>query len=208
MITGTFGSWNLVAVPTDPVFSQVEFNMNDTVAAVTSPWTKQAQLLDWQTDWWDAKASLPVMPAEQALAWVAFLAQLRGISAAFLVGDPAIASPLGLARGLPVCDGVNAARASTLATRGWQPNLQGQLRAGDSLQIGYRLYTNLDDVASDASGKATLNLWPRLREAPADGDALLLRYPKGLFRLADNKRGYSRSVTKLFGISLDLVEAL
>ena len=208
MITGTFNGWNILALPSKPSFSQAEFTMQDKVAANPSPWTQQAQILDWQVDWWEAKASLPQMTRLQAQQWMAFLAEIRGMGGAFLLGDPLASSPSGLARGIPVVNGANASRSGVLNIRGLAPSLYGQLLPGDYLQIGMRLHMNLDTANSDSSGNASLNIWPRIREAPNDGDPVILHNPRGLFRLADNKRTYSLAVTKLYGISISLTEAL
>lgn len=208
MITGTFNGWNVLALPATPAFSQIELTMQDKVSATPSPWSAQAQVLDWQVDWWEGKASLPPMNRVTAGPWTAFLAELRGMAGAFLVGDPLAKSPLGLAHGVPVVNGVNATRASVLHTRGWQPNTFRQLLPGDYLQLGSRLHMVVEILNTDSNGQGDISLWPRIREAPADGDPVILHYPKGLFRLANNKRTYSIAVTKTFGISLDLVEAL
>lgn len=209
MITGTFNGWNILALPSVPAaFSQLELVMQDKVSADPSPWTQQAQILDWQIDWWEATASLPQMQRAVAQQWIALLAECRGQSAAFLIGDPLANRPTGLAKGAPLVDGLNSTRSSTLTIRGLAPNLARQLLPGDHIQIGYRMHVNLDVANSDAHGKAALNLWPRIREAPNDGDPVIWKNPKGLFRLADNQRSYSLANTKLAAISLKLTEAL
>lgn len=69
MMTGIFNNWNILALPAAPAFSQMEFTMQDSVAASKSPWTSQAQILDWGADWWEATASLPSLTRSQAQAW-------------------------------------------------------------------------------------------------------------------------------------------
>ena len=55
---------------------------------------------------------------------------------------------------------------------------------GDYLQIGQRLHMVISqDVDSDDQGSATINIWPSIREAPNDGDPIILNNPTGLFRL-------------------------
>ena len=65
----------------------------------------------------------------------------------------------------------------------------------------------LQPVASDNAGNATLNIWPSLREQPADGEAINLDNPTGLFRLADNARQVSIAVTRLGALGFKCVEA-
>jgi hypothetical protein len=62
-------------------------------------------------------------------------------------------------------------------------------------------------VNSDSSGDATLAIWPSLRETPADGTALQLANPQGLFRLSSNRRPVQASPTRLTTFSLRAVEA-
>ncbi len=182
--------------------------MSDSVSANTSPFTHQAQTIDWQTDWWSGQVSLPPMQRGKAQAWIAFLAELRGMGAAFYLGDPMGAKPTGWAHGVAVTAGVNASRSSLLAITGLTANTQRQLLPGDYLQVGARLHQNLDVVNSDGTGSATLNIWPRLRESPASGSAVTLHNAQGLFRLASNERGYSISVNRLYAIAFKVEEAL
>src|SRR5262249_11110825 len=64
------------------------------------------------------------------------------------------------------------------------------LKAGDYIGLGSgstsRFYIVLKDATTDGSGAVTLDLWPRLRETPADNAALVLTDPKGVFRMIDN----------------------
>jgi len=79
-----------------------------------------------------------------------------------------------------------------LNTKGWQPSIQAQLKVGDYLQIGKRLHMVIaQDVDSDDHGDATINIWPSIREAPNDGDPIILTNPTGLFRLKSNKRSWT-----------------
>ncbi len=208
MISGTFNGWNIIAVPATPGYSQVDFTMNDSVAANTSPWTHQAQTIDWQTDWWSAQVSLPPMPRNLAQNWVAFLAELRGMGSAFYLGDPVGAKPTGWAHGVAVTAGTNASRSSSLSISGLTANTARQLLPGDYLQIGSRLHQNLDIVNSDGTGAATLNIWPRIREAPAAGSPVIFHSAVGLFRLASNDRTYNIAVDQIYSISFKVEEAL
>jgi hypothetical protein len=207
MITGTFNGLNIVALPSSN-FTQVELTMNDKVVATPGAFSQAAQTLDWQIDWWSGKISLPPMVRSDAQKWIAFLAECRGMSACFMIGDPQGASPTGHANGVPLTSGVNTSRGTVLNTRGWKPNQFKQLGAGDYFQIGNRLYINLDDLNSDGAGDATINCWPRIREAPADGSKIILHNAQGLFRLAANNRTYSLANNRTYSIDIDITECL
>jgi hypothetical protein len=207
MITGTFNGLNVVALPNSH-FTQVQLTMNDKVVATPGAFSQAAQTLDWQIDWWTGKLSLPPMVRADAQKWIAFLAECRGMSACFLVGDSEGATPSGHANGVPVTSGVNASRGTILTTRGWKPNQFKQLATGDYFQIVNRLYMSLEDVNSDGSGDATINCWPRLRESPPDGTKIILHQAQGLFRLAANARNYSLANNRTYSIDIDITECL
>ena len=126
----------------------------------------------------------------------------------FLLGDPLKKAPRGTALGAPAADGTVAmiAGGSTLATYGWTANQTGALLPGDYFEINYRLYRVLEQVNTNASGKAVISIYPSLREVPANGDALILTSPKGLFRLATNSNKWSSDYTKLSSISIPFLE--
>lgn len=81
------------------------------------------------------------------------------------------------------------------------------LLVGDYIQIGNRMHTLLKEVDSDTSGAATLQLYPSLREQPADGTPIITHSVKGLFRLSGNRRTWSADETRLVGLSFKIIEA-
>lgn len=90
---------------------------------------------------------------------------------------------MGRARGKPVVSTVPSPRQSSLLTSGWSPKVSYQLEAGDYIEINGHLYKTLDTVSSDSAGNATLTLWPRIREAYPSGTTLVIRNPRGTFRM-------------------------
>lgn len=206
-IIGTFNGQNIVALPSSPAPSTVEFSVFDTVSTVTNPFTGQQQMQDWGTGWLEATITLPPLTHAQAQIWTAFLLQLRGQLGLFQFGDPLAIAPQGSGSGSPTVSGNNQS-GYQLVTRGWTENASGVLLPGDWLQIGYRLYRCLDTVNADASGAASFNVWPQLRESPADGDALILRNARGLFRLASNQRKWSIAESRTYGVTFEIREAL
>src|SRR5581483_3174765 len=148
MTTITIGSssYSLVDMPVAPGFADISVSMNDTVAEVISPFTRQLpQVQEWPGgDWWEAQLTLPAMMREQAAPWIAFLAELRGKANVLQLGDPVAQNPLGMALGVPLIDnsvsGSNQPLTKTLNTKGWAPNQFRLLLPGDHLQIGYRLH--------------------------------------------------------------------
>lgn len=207
-VIGTFNGASIVAFPSKPGIQQLQLDMNDTVAMSRSPFTGQTQVQSWPgADWWEASITLPQMNESDAAIWTAFLAELRGMTNMFYLSDPLHKQPQGSPQGTPVIRGVNPAMATTLNTRGWKANTFRLLLPGDQIQIGQRLHRVLDVVNSDTAGYGTINIWPSIREATTDGQALILNNPQGLFRLADNKRSVLTTETRLSGISFRAIEA-
>jgi len=69
-----------------------------------------------------------------------------------------------------------------------------------------RLHKNLTEASSDANGKASLDLWPRLREAPPDFSALILTDAKGTFRLREAP-GWTLDELLHYGVNFKAMEA-
>ena len=213
MTIGTFNGASIVALPCSyTTLSSVQFDMNDAVGIVVSPFTGQTQTQSWPgADSITGTVTLPPLTQTKADEWIAFLAELRGMQNCFQLGDPMKTKPRGEPNGIPVVDmttlNSNFVMAQTLYTRGWIPNTFRLLLPGDYLQIGYRLHKVLDVVNADANGKASIAIWPSLREVPTDGEAIILANTCGLFRLATNKRTWSSDQTLLTHISFQIQEA-
>jgi hypothetical protein len=188
-------SYTLVTMPATPGPAEIEMGWNDLISLEMSPYTLQQQTQQWPgADWWDAKVTMPPMNAATAGPWKAFLAELRGPLNVFQLGDPS--QPLlGSGLGAPKIDnGTYLATTSSIGTVGWQANQVGVLLKGALFQLGYRLHMVVDaQVNANSSGAATFSIWPSLREQPSAGEPLVLKWPKGLFRLPAGRRGFSAS---------------
>ena len=101
---------------------------------------------------------------------------------------------------------------STLIVDGFGANQNNVLRCGDFFQLGTgsntRLYKILNDVNSDDSGSATLDIFPNLRRSPDDNQELILDNPKGLFRLAANEIDMPSDFVNTFTVGFTAIEAI
>lgn len=208
-IIGNFNGASIVALPTSPGLKSLKLVNVDAVSKSVSPFTGTTQVQAWPGgDYWMGSFELPRMTANQAAVWSAWQMELRGMLNVFALGDPLYKHPAGVAKGTPVINGVHAAMATSINTKGWQVNTYRQLLPGDYLQIGYRLHRVLDQANSDASGNSSLAIWPSLREALTDGTPIILREPKGLFRLTSNSRSMLSDETRLHAIgTIAFIEA-
>ncbi|SRR5579884_686123 len=194
-----------------PGIEAIELSSNDVVGIGASPFTGQQQILEWPGNWWTARISLPPMYRVDAERWIAFLVSLKGMSGTFLLGDPNGKTPLGIATGTPLVNGSNQT-GKVLATKGWTPSIAGILKAGDYLQIGSgattRLYKAMKDANSDASGNCVVDVWPSIRDLPADGAAIVTSSAKGTFRRNSNQQAWTINKDKTYSIAFDAIEAI
>lgn len=196
-----------LTMPTTPAPKQITFSSKFAVAGTESPFTYQQEVFEHQGQAWLATVQLPPMKRAEAEAWVAFGLSLNGTLGTFLMGDPINTSPQGAGTGTPLIDGAGQQASKTLATKGWT-NSTLVLKAGDFIQLGNYLYKNLTDATSDSSGKVTLNVFPRIRDALADGQVITISNTKGIWRLTDNSWTWDIQEAQIYGIAFECREAI
>lgn len=198
-----------LSLPTTSGLASVSLQYYCGNSIIQSPWTGQTQVQATEADYWLADITLPPMDVFEFGPWRAFLAALRGQLGTFLLGDPTMTSPTGIASGTPRVDGASQS-GFTLATKDWTASQTGILKAGDYIQLGQRLYMIVEDADSDGDGDATLEIRPRLREAPGDGDGITTTSCKGLFRLSNNTAPIVQTAgdSLQYSISFAAIEAI
>lgn len=164
--------------------------------------SQDVQLLRGQG--WAIELGFLPMEREEAAVLEAFLLSLRAGSGRFWMGDPYQSLPLGVASGSPVTSGA-AAGDEVLSITGFAVSVIGQLKANDKVQIGSHLYAVLSDVDSDGAGSASVRLWPPLREAYANGTAIITQNARGVFALTETTE-FTRDVLELHGTQLIAAE--
>ncbi len=200
-----------LTLPTVTGARSVNLRAINAVALSQSPFTFAAQSQAFSGQMWAADVSLPPMKRSDAAVWVSWLVSLRGQYGTFLMGDPLCATAQGEAGGTPIASGSNPA-GETLYIGGTTVSQTDWLKAGDYIQIGTganaRLHQVLEDVDTDASGNATLSLWPHTRSAVAPGTAIVVSSPVGRWRLDGNQSEWSINEAAIYGISFSAVEAI
>lgn len=198
-----------LTTPTSPSFKRVLLSQRSAVGLHRSQFTYQTQVQEFQGQMWVAEITLPLMKRDDAENWHAFLLKLNGQSGTFYLYDPLGKIPRGAATGTPLVMGAQPAQRSYLVTDGWNPNVTNILKAGDYFQLGTRLYKNLSDVNSDASGIATFDIFPRLREAAVDNDVIITNTAKGIFRMASSDfTVISVDEMQAYEVSFSAIEAI
>ena len=200
--------------PTQTGIASVNLHAINSVAISQSPFTYKQQVVAHTGQRWEAEVSLPPMKRDDAEVWIAFLLSLKGMRGTFLMGDPNCATARGsasTAAGTPVVNGADQT-GDNLTIDGLPVSATGYLLAGDYIQIGSgstaRLYKVLQDVNTNASGQATLNLWPDLRSSPNDNSSVAVSNAKGVFRLSQNDVSWIIDKMGLYSITFAASEAL
>lgn len=196
-----------ITLPVRPAPKRITFRPRSVVGISASPFTLQQQLYVHQGQVWQADIMLPIMRRAIAEPWIAAFLSLNGMQGTFYLGDPLGIKPRGSVPGTPVVDGASQT-GQELNTRGWTVSQTGILLAGDWIQLGDRLHKNLTDADSDGSGEAVLDIWPRMRESPADGATIITSNCKGLFRLASNEMPYDENIGARYETSFSVIEAI
>ena len=197
-----------LSLPTTKTPARITISASTAVAISRSNFSYATQVQAFTGQLWLAEITLPPMERADAAPWMAWLLKLNGQEGTFLLGDDSARTPRGAATGTPLVKGAGQTGQS-LITDGWTSGVTNILRAGDWFAIDQRLYMNLNDVNSNGSGEATLDIWPRLRESPADNAPLTTSQPQGLFRLQSNSYGiFDVNAAKNYATSFAAVEAL
>lgn len=175
-----------ISLPTNKGLAKIRLSASTVVGVSQSPFTAAQQVYRYTGQYWEADVTLPPMKRADAEYWISFLLKLDGAFGTFLMGDPNGATARGIATGTPLVNGASQT-GNELLTDGWTANQTGILKAGDYIQLGSaassRLHKVLEDVNSNASGQATLTLFPALRSSPSDNAAITVSNPRGVFRL-------------------------
>ena len=203
-----------LSLPTVTGIRSVTFRTVNAVSVSRSPFTFKEQVFSHVGQRLEADVSLPPMKRADAEVWISFLLSLKGQTGTFLLGDPLNATPQGSAKdtaGTPLVNGADQT-GDSLTIDGLPVSTTGYLKAGDYIQLGAassaKLYKVLNDVDTDGSGQASLDLYPSIRTAPADDAPVTVSNAVGVFRLASNETSWSISEASIYGLTFGCIEAI
>jgi len=192
------------ALPSHTGISNIVFRMSSQNFSTGSPFTYQQQVINHVGRRWEVDVTLPRMLHDDARIWLAWLAKLDGSLNTFNLGDPRGKTAQGEAGGTPLVFGASQT-GSSLDVDGCTLSQTGWLKAGDYIQLGSagsaRLYMVTDDVDTNGSGEATINLWPAITTAPDNNASVVVSDTVGTFRLASNVSTWSIDDASIYGIS-------
>lgn len=180
------------------------------VGIAASEFTGAQQVQKHDGEYWQVDISMPPMTRNDGQIWDAFCTKLNGRLGTFLMGMDNAMRGLGDLSGNPVVNG-DGQSGGTLNITGATPSIENWAHAGDYIQLGSgassRLHKVLDNASTDDQGNASINIWPRLRRSPNDGDIVVVENTKGVFRLTDNI-SVSIQEANIYGFSFSAVEVI
>lgn len=201
-------------LPTSIGVANITLTAANVVATSMSPFTYKQQVVRHTGQAWQADVKVPSVQKDLAEPWITFLMSLNGPTGTFLLGDPSGKNPRGSAAtttGTPVVNGADQTGAE-LDIDGLPTSTTGYLLAGDYIQLGggatARLHKVLTDVNTDASGQATLDIWPEITSAPADNSTVVLFNTVGVFRLSTNSAQWSIDSANTYQIGFSALQAI
>lgn len=203
-----------LSFPATKAAARVTFRAKSVVGISRSPFSLSQQSYAFQGMCFEADVQCPRMLASDAEAWISgLLLALNGREGTFYMGpnNAGYTGALGTWNGAsPLCNGAQAAQLRTLAVK--SAGASATWKMGDWLQLGTgsssRLHKVVKDGAADGSGNGSLEIWPATRAAVANGDAIVIANPLGVWRLASNVREWSVEEAMLYGVSFSAEEAL
>lgn len=163
--------------PTSPGYRSRELQPFTRVGMNVSPFTGAQQVYAWQAQWLQFAFTLPVMGDAAAGNWTAFFMALNGMEGTFYLGDSVRKTPRGNIAGTVTVGSGAVANATTLPLSGGT----GAFAVGDWLQVFATTSARLHRVVQVNAG--SVDVFPRLRSAYANGSAITYVNPVGRFRL-------------------------
>ncbi len=162
--------------------TSIAWKMETNHGLAESTFSGQTQSQRGQLERWSFVMSIRRLSRSDAQIAQGFFMMLEGPLGLFRMVDPAAAKPLGKATGIPILSAPAEPGDREIAVSGFTPNVGGILRAGDWIQIGDQLSKVRTDVASSATGTATVSIWPKVMATVDSGEPLIVRNAAGLFR--------------------------
>lgn len=189
--------------PTHTGLRSLQIEPRTVVGVNMSQFTGDRQVQPWPGQWLVFSVELPPMKQADAALWAAFFMSLNGPEGTFLLGPSVRKTSAGTIAGTVTVGAGATANSTTLPLSGGT----GAFAVGDWLQVGTAAASRLHRVLKVNAG--SVDVFPRLRTAYANGTAITYSSPKGLFSLVSGIPGEaydSRKICK--GINFTAIEVV
>lgn len=180
-----------VDIPLSDV-ADVSIRSRNSSSFQTSPFTGRGRVQQFEGEWWEATLGYRNLDRELAQDVIGFIDSLRGPIGTFVLPFPGYSTPRGTASTVlssPTVNGSGQAGSAELVVQSAAVSQTGWLLKGDIIQVGPssrpRWHRVTQDVDTDGSGNATIDVWPYIRDNTINGDAVSFSSPLCLFRKVD-----------------------
>lgn len=191
-----------LTLPTHTGFRSLEIQPKTVVGLAASQFTLEQQVYQWPGQGWLLNVELPPMSQANAALWVAFFLALNGPEGTFYVGPSIRKVTGGTKAGTVTVDTGAVANSTVLPITGGT----GDFAKGDWLQVGTTTAARLHRVIQVNAG--SVDVFPRLRSAYANGTAITYSSPVGVFRLLALPSEAYDSRKICHGLNFTAVEAI
>ena len=206
----------VLILPATPEFTDTRFGLvSNTQTELISPVNHSSQILELPGARWKAVYELPTMSRELAVAWQAFLLQLRGRAGQFYGYDPDARTARGTAKDkafgtIKVSTSPADQTGASLVLVGADPSEVGVFRQGDYLAYdvgtGRQLHMVMADVSADGTGTMTVPIEAPIRTSPAGNQSVILADASCVMRLVDDEIGWDADRISRYGIRFEAIE--
>ena len=198
-------------LPTHTGIKSITLRAVNVTSVSESVFTLRQQIFKHTGERWEAEITLPPMTRDNAEPWLAWLLSMRGREGTFRLGDPRAATPRGSVGGTPRVNGAGQV-GDHLSIDGCTASQTGWLKAGDYIQLSSgssaSLHKVLDDVTSDSSGNARLDIWPAITHAPGNNTTIVTSNARGVFRLSSSSQDWSNDDLAHYGIVFPAIQVI
>jgi hypothetical protein len=176
--------------PSQNKISQSTFGLNNVIGRSESSFTLSEKTFDYGGQRWQGEFQLVDLYHDEMAEWKAWLAVTEGKFRQFYF-DPPHQSPRGNVSQNGTVDSISRPRQLTIA--GLDANTDNIFREGDYIELKDtdQLMMVTSNADSDGNGKVTVDVEPRIRNAPSTNSTVETQEPQGLFQLATNEPGWT-----------------
>ena len=163
--------------------SRIRLDFHKSAFAAASRKTSRQSWDAGKTDRWTGVYTTPKLSNAQLKIFSAWQDAMIDDNGKFYAIDPDNTAPSLTVVGTPLVNG-SSQTGGSLATDGWEVSKTVML-AGERLQIEDQYYKLKEDVVTDGSGQATIEIMPKIRTSPANNAVITTTNPKMIAKLSN-----------------------
>lgn len=179
--------------------SRIKLDFHKSTFEATSRKKTRQSWNEGKTDRWTGVYTTPKLNNTQLRLVSSWLRAMIDDNGSFYAIDPDNTEPSVTVTGTPLVNGASQT-GKTVITDGWA-NSTTVMYAGDRIQIETQYYELKEDIVTDGTGNATIEIMPALRSSPANNAAITTSDPVMIAKIADIENTINTDHTKTGVIS-------